>query len=67
MSEYSKILSACGWIEGSEELPLVAERIARHSAKRIEKLTTALEEIQIPIGWQAARDIAEKALESREE
>jgi len=56
MSEYRKIVGACGWFLEREELPLIAHRIATHSAERIkelqakvEKLETALAVCDVPV------------------
>ena len=46
MSEYRKIVGACGWFLEREELPLIAHRIATHSAERIKELQAKVE------GWE---------------
>ena len=44
MSEYRKIVGACGWFLEREELPLIAHRIATHSAERIKELQAKVAE-----------------------
>jgi len=46
MSEYRKIVGACGWFLEREELPLIAHRIATHSAERIKELQAKVDELQ---------------------
>ena len=45
MSEYRKIVGACGWFLEREELPLIAHRIATHSAERIKELKAEVDEL----------------------
>ena len=38
MTDYKSILAKCGWSCDREKPPLIAERVARYAAERIEKL-----------------------------